>query len=319
MIEVRSVSKYYGSFKALDSIDFSIGKGEVVGFLGPNGAGKTTTLKILTGNAFPHSGTVSIGGFDVLEREREVKERIGYLPESAPLYQDMLVCEYLSFMGEARGLGPSKRKKAIRRVAKECGIENMLSRPVSHLSKGYRQRVGLAQALLHEPDVLILDEPYTGLDPIQIIEIRNLIKRYGETHTVILSSHILQEVEATCSRILIINEGRIVADGSAEELLHHNAVHVKIAGDDPLILRHVSELDGAQILEKRTWSSETEHGLELSIKPKGIQRDALAGALYTLAKEQGWTLYGLGHGKVTFEELFVAFTAQQEKEAQDGK
>lgn len=318
MIEVRSVSKFYGSFKALDSIDFSIGKGEVVGFLGPNGAGKTTTLKILTGNSFPHSGSVAIGGLDVLEKEREVKERIGYLPESAPIYRDMLVHEYLSFMGEARGLGPSRRKKAIARVAKECGIEKMLRRPVSHLSKGYRQRVGLAQALLHEPDVLILDEPYTGLDPIQIIEIRNLIKRYGEEHTVILSSHILQEVEATCSRILIINEGRIVADGSVEELLHHNAVHVKVAGDDPVIRDKVKALEGARILEEKPWSADDEHGLELRIKPESISREQLTRDLYNMAKEEGWTLYGLGHGKVTFEELFVAFTAKMEKEAENG-
>ncbi|MBU1537118.1 ABC transporter ATP-binding protein [Myxococcota bacterium] len=319
MITVTNVSKFYGSFKALDDVSFTIGRGEVVGFLGPNGAGKTTTLKILTGNAFPHSGTVAIADLDVMDHEQAVKERIGYLPESAPLYRDMLVKEYLAFMAEARGLGPSQKSKAIARVAKDCGIEKMLARPIAHLSKGFRQRVGLAQALLHEPDVLILDEPYTGLDPIQIIEIRNLIKKYGETHTVILSSHILQEVEATCSRILIISEGKIVADGGVSEMLGHNALTVKIAGEDPVIRERVGALEGSEIIHERTWEEGDEHGLELRVKPVGIERDALAASLCELCTQEGWRLYHLGQGKVTFEDLFVAYTKEKIREAKNGR
>ncbi len=319
MIQVEKISKYYGSFKALADVSFTIGRGEVVGFLGPNGAGKTTTLKILTGNAFPHSGSVTIAGLDVMADEQAVKERIGYLPESAPLYRDMLVKEYLSFMAEARGLGPSAREKAIRRVAHDCGIEKMLPRPIAHLSKGYRQRVGLAQALLHEPDVLILDEPYTGLDPIQIIEIRNLIRRYGEEHTVILSSHILQEVEATCSRILIINEGRIVADGAVSELLGHNALHVKIAGEDPVIRDRIRGLEGAEVIHESAWQDSEEHGLELRIRPEGVDREKLSAAIFELCKEEGWRLYFLGQGKVTFEDLFVEYTQEKIREAKNGR
>jgi ABC-2 type transport system ATP-binding protein len=218
MIEVRNLTKHYGSVEAVKDLSFAVGKDQVLGFLGPNGAGKTTVMKILTGYHFPSAGTALVDGIDVQEEPEEVKKRIGYLPESVPLYGDLTVAEYLGFIAEARLIPAGERKRAIDAAVSSCGLRSHQSRRIENLSKGYRQRVGLAQAIIHDPPILILDEPTTGLDPNQIIEIRGLIKGLGERKTVILSTHILQEVEAICSRVLIINEGRIAAQGKPEEI-----------------------------------------------------------------------------------------------------
>ncbi|MGA0058213.1 MAG: ATP-binding cassette domain-containing protein [Planctomycetota bacterium] len=219
MIEVDRLSKSYGSAHALRGITFAVQRGEVVGFLGPNGAGKSTTMKILTGFLLPSSGGARVAGLDVVEDSLEVRRRIGYLPESTPLYTEMRVDEYLRFAAEIRGVARPRVRGAVDRVVSLCGLERVVGKDILELSKGYRQRVGLAQAMVHEPDLLILDEPTSGLDPNQIVEVRDLIQRLGAEHTVILSTHYLQEVEAACSRVIVIDRGVIVGDGTQEELV----------------------------------------------------------------------------------------------------
>ncbi len=218
-IEVRELVRRYGSFAAVDRISFQVQRGEIVGFLGPNGAGKTTTMKVLTGFLAPSDGAAAIDGIDVLDDPIAVRSRIGYLPESAPVYRDMRVLDYLDFVARVRGLARAERAAAVRRVAEQCGLGERLGQGIGSLSKGFRQRVGLAQALVHSPDILILDEPTSGLDPNQIVEIRNLIRDIGRKKTVILSTHILSEVQATCDRVIIIHGGRIVADGTTDDIM----------------------------------------------------------------------------------------------------
>ncbi len=218
VIDVRGLSKSYGPVEAVRDVSFSVGAGEIVGLLGPNGAGKTTIMKVLTCYLFPTRGTAQVNGRGVFEDPVAVKESVGYLPESAPLYLDFTVREYLDFIADARRLAGAVRRERLAWVIEECGLDEVVDRGIDELSKGYRQRTGLAQAMLHDPRVLILDEPTTGLDPHQIIEIRDLIRRLGREKTVILSTHILQEVEAVCQRILILDKGRIVAQGTREEI-----------------------------------------------------------------------------------------------------
>ena len=217
-ITVENLTKQYGSQKAIDSISFDVKPGEILGFLGPNGAGKTTTMKIITCFMAPSDGDVKVGDFSIHDNQEEIKKQIGYLPENNPLYYEMPVLEYLNFVAELQGVEKSKIKNRIVEMVHLTGLNEEKHKKIGELSKGYRQRVGLAQAMIHDPEVLILDEPTTGLDPNQIIEIRKLIRELGREKTVVLSTHILPEVEATCDRILIINKGKIVADGSPDTL-----------------------------------------------------------------------------------------------------
>jgi ABC-2 type transport system ATP-binding protein len=217
-ITVENLTKQYGSQKAIDSISFDVKPGEILGFLGPNGAGKTTTMKIITCFMAPSDGDVKVGNFSIHDNQEEIKKQIGYLPENNPLYYEMPVLEYLSFVAELQGVEKSKIRNRIVEMVHLTGLNEEKHKKIGELSKGFRQRVGLAQAMIHDPEVLILDEPTTGLDPNQIIEIRKLIRELGREKTVVLSTHILPEVEATCDRILIINKGRIVADGSPDTL-----------------------------------------------------------------------------------------------------
>lgn len=218
MIDVRSLTMYYGSFVALSNVSFQAKEREILGLLGPNGAGKTTAMRILTTYLYPTSGTATINGKDILENPIEIRKQIGYLPETAPLYPDMQVDEYLKFVGEAREIGGARLKDRLGWVRESCGIESVWKHTINELSKGYRQRVGLAQALIHDPKVLILDEPTSGLDPLQIIGIRELIRELAKEKTIIFSTHILQEVEAVANRIVIINEGKIISQGTQKEL-----------------------------------------------------------------------------------------------------
>ncbi|OQB37259.1 MAG: putative ABC transporter ATP-binding protein YxlF [Candidatus Latescibacteria bacterium ADurb.Bin168] len=218
MIEVRGLTKKYGTFTAVDDISFTVQKGQILGFLGPNGAGKTTTMRILTGYLPPTSGTALVAGYDVQEQSMEVRKRIGYLPESPPLYNDMTVREYVDFCAALKGVPGSKREEAVSATLEKCGLEDRVNQLIGTLSKGYRQRTGLAQALVHDPEVLILDEPTIGLDPAQIIEIRELIKALAGNHTVILSTHILPEVSVTCQAVAIIHQGKLCAADSLENL-----------------------------------------------------------------------------------------------------
>ncbi|MGE3279102.1 MAG: ATP-binding cassette domain-containing protein [Candidatus Altimarinota bacterium] len=248
MIKVESLKKLYGDFVAVDDISFEIKKGEIVGLLGPNGAGKTSTMRILTCFLPATSGEVTINGHDAFENPYLVKKSIGYLPENAPLYQDMKVEEYLEYLADIREIPKSQKKRRIREVAEKTGLAPRLRQEIGHLSKGYKQRVGLAQALLHDPEVLILDEPTSGLDPNQIIEIRSLIKEIGKEKTIILSTHILSEAEATCDRVLIINKGRIVASGTAQELRSQHKdkalIRVKIEGEGKGLIKKLEEING---------------------------------------------------------------------------
>lgn len=217
-IIVENLTKTYGTQKAVDNISFRVKTGEVLGFLGPNGAGKTTTMKAITTYLVPNEGNIRVGEFGIHSSPDEIKRHIGYLPENNPLYQEMPVIDYLKYVARLQGIEKPKVKESILRMVDLCGLEGEKHKKISELSKGYKQRVGLAQALIHDPDVLILDEPTSGLDPNQIVEIRELIRKIGREKTVILSSHILAEVEATCDRILIISKGKIVADGTSQEL-----------------------------------------------------------------------------------------------------
>jgi ABC-2 type transport system ATP-binding protein len=218
MIEVAGLTKDYGPHRAVDQVSFNVRRGEVLGFLGPNGAGKSTTMKMLTCFLAPTAGRAKVAGHDVFDESIEVRRRIGYLPEDTPIYRDMTVVEYLRFAAEMRGMESAKIDSRIKEIGQRCGLAGVAGKLVGELSKGFRQRVGLAQAMLHDPDILILDEPTSGLDPNQIVEIRSLIKEIGQEKTVILSTHILPEVQATCSRILIISGGKLVADGTPDSL-----------------------------------------------------------------------------------------------------
>lgn len=218
MVEARGLGKDYGSHRAVGNVSFSVKRGEVVGFLGPNGAGKSTTMKMLTGYLAPSRGNAFIGGIDVGDNPLAAQAKLGYLPESAPMYDDMMVLEFLEFAADLRGVAKAGRRDKLRTICARCGLLNVLGKDIGTLSKGYRQRVGLAQALVHDPDLLILDEPTSGLDPNQIVEIRQLIKDLGRDKTILLSTHILPEVQATCDRIIIIADGKLVADATPEAL-----------------------------------------------------------------------------------------------------
>ena len=217
MIEAQGLSKFYGSFAAARDVSFSIAQGEVAAFLGPNGAGKSTTMKLLTGYLAPSEGSAKIAGYDMSTDRLEAAKRLGYLPENGPLYPDMTPRSLLTFFGTLRGLSPEELDTRLERVIKTCRLEAVIGKPVGKLSKGYRQRVGMAQSLLHDPDVLILDEPTAGLDPNQISEVRKMIRELGQKKTILLSTHILQEVEAMCTRVIFINEGRLRFDGSVAD------------------------------------------------------------------------------------------------------
>jgi len=248
MIEVDSLTKRYGRATAVDSVSFRVEKGEILGFLGPNGAGKTTTMRILTCYLPPTEGTARVSGYDVFEQPLEVKRRVGYLPETPPLYPDMEVREYLDFCGRIKGVAAAERRTKVDDAIEKCRVGDVRDTLISKLSKGYRQRVGLAQAILHNPDVLILDEPTSGLDPKQIIETRDLIRGLGGEHTVILSTHILPEVSMTCGRVVIINKGRVVAEDTPDNLTRRlkgaGTLRVEVRGDEASILSTLRGVPG---------------------------------------------------------------------------
>ena len=250
MIEVQGLTKIYGGLTAIDDVSFAVDKGEILGFLGPNGAGKTTTMRILAGSLGATRGTATVGGHEVHGQPREVKKRLGYMPEFPPLYTSMTVNGYLDFAASIKGVPRAKRKQAVDRAVGLCGLGKSRKRVIGQLSKGYRQRVGLAQALVHEPEILILDEPTTGLDPAQISEVRKVIKGLGGEHTVILSTHILPEVTMTCDRVVIIDRGRIIAEdseqGLARRVLAQRSLVVQVARPDEACEQALAAVDGVQ-------------------------------------------------------------------------
>lgn len=310
-IEVRELRKSYGDHVALRGVSFTVEHGEVVGFLGPNGAGKSTAMKILTGYLAPSAGSAAIEGHDVLAEPVEARAVLGYLPESAPLYTDMRVGDYLEFVGQVRGLGRAERATAIDRVAGLCGIQDRLCQSIGTLSKGYRQRAGLAQALLHDPSILILDEPTTGLDPNQIVEIRNLIREIGRKKTVLLSTHILSEVQATCDRVIIVNKGEIAADGPTREvtvrdqggrLLRVTYTAGKVSPRRDRVEAAIVALPGVE--RARPLEGEDPAHLAFEVLAATDARPAL----FQLAVDQGLTLLELTEERSNLEEVFRRLT-----------
>ena len=303
---VEGLSKNYGFQKAVDNISFKVNPGEIVGFLGPNGAGKTTTMKIITCFMPPNGGDVKVGGVSVLENPEEVKKHIGYLPETNPLYKDLPVIDYLKFVAEILGVPKGKIRERILEMIQVCGLRQEKYKKIGELSKGYQQRVGLAQALIHDPEVLILDEPTSGLDPNQIVEIRELIKKIGREKTVILSSHILAEVEATCDRILIINDGRMVADGTATTLRKQaqDKEIVKVTIEDGerneiyRALQGIESVELVDLLPAHTQSFEVQSKAGISSRK----------AIFKLCVNKNWSLTEMTPVERKLEEVFRELT-----------
>ncbi len=305
MIHVEGLTKRYGQSLAIDNISFHINKGEVVGLLGPNGAGKTTTMKILTCFISATAGRASINGFDTFDSPLQVKEQIGYLPESCPLYHDMDVTTYLGFTAEVRGIPTGKRKAAVDRVISDCDLGKVTYKLIGHLSKGYRQRVGLAQALIHDPAVLILDEPTSGLDPNQIRDILSLINNLGQEKTVIHSTHILSEVEATSDRVLIINNGHIVAQGTPRELMSRSSgttVYVTLKGTDAQ-----GQLAAANFVKKAEKISDARDGF-VRLALQGADARDVSLDVYKMAVEKNWLVSELKAETASLEDVFAKLT-----------
>ncbi len=310
MIEVKNLTKIYGAHTAVDNISFEVHEGEILGFLGPNGAGKSTTMNILTGYLSATNGTVTINGFDILEEPNEAKANIGYLPEQPPLYPDMTVREYLNFMYDLKKCA-LPRQRHIAEICKVLKIEDVYGRLIKNLSKGYKQRVGFAQALIGNPPVLILDEPTVGLDPNQIIEIRTLIKMLGKHHTVILSSHILSEIEAVCDRIVIINQGKIVANDNAADLSakvsQDRRLIVSVAGPAKEVANLISGING---VEGVSYEGSHEVGVhDFAIETTNgadIRRD-----LFTRLAQRNWPLLSSSSRALSLEDIFINLTIKE--------
>lgn len=321
MIKVEGLTKRYARTVAVDNISFEVSKGKIIGFLGPNGAGKTTTMRVLTCFLPPTEGTASVAGFDVLKQPLEVKRRIGYLPEAPPLYPEMEVIEYLNFVARLKGIPRSEIGSRIDNVVQRCAIGDVRTKLLGKLSKGYRQRVGLAQALIHNPDVLVLDEPTAGLDPKQIIETRQLIKSLAGDHTIILSTHILPEVEQTCEQVIIINRGKLVATDSVENLTRRlrgsEAVAVEVEGRDSsldanAVRRRLEQVPGvSRVIAKSADSNRCSFEVE-SLQGRSVRAD-LARAVV----EAGWNLTELRPVAFSLEEIFLQLTASEEQEPKE--
>ena len=304
-ISIKNLTKLYGQQKAVDDISFEVKTGEILGFLGPNGAGKTTTMKAITGYLSFNKGDITVGNYSISENKEEVKKMIGYLPENNPLYLEMPIIEYLKYIAKLQNIRPDKINSRIQEMITVCGLTDEKHKKINELSKGYRQRVGLAQALIHDPDVLILDEPTTGLDPNQIVEIRELIKKIGREKTVILSSHILAEVEATCDRILIINKGKIVANGTAEELRKAKKGNelVKIVVEDAdknEVVKSLQELNGVDMVDINGNYIEVQSSSEQS-----ITRD-----IFKLCVKNSWVLTQMTPVETNLEDIFRELTTK---------
>ena len=308
MIKVENLSKNYGSVKAVKSISFELKDGQVVGFLGANGAGKSTTLKIMTGYISPSSGNVFYGKKNIQDDTSEIQKDIGYLPELNPLYSEMIVHDYLKFISEVRGISENDFKNAFQKVVEECSLNAVAHRTIANCSKGYKQRIGLAAALIHDPKILILDEPVTGLDPNQIVEIRELIKKLGKEKIVLMSSHILQEIQATVDRIIIINEGSIVADGSSEELLNDSAkgkadLKLEVSNADENDIRDmkatIPSIDIKNISKEDSFTR-----INIEFPSNGDPREDI----FKYAVDKNWVILEMVTSKQNLEDIFRKLT-----------
>jgi len=311
MIEVKNLTKYYGDFLAVNSISFNIEKGEIVGLLGPNGAGKSTTIRMLTTYFAPTSGEIYINGYDIKENPTFVKKFIGYIPEASPLYSEMVVYDYLRFIANVQDVPQDQVEERIEFVVSKCGLTEMVYKKIGELSKGYRQRTGLAHAIIHNPPILILDEPTSGLDPNQIIEIRELIKELGKEKTVLLSSHILSEVQATCNRVIIINKGSIVADGPTNELLRGGF-------DSERFILKIKTKDSCESIKNRLSGIEGVYGCEVfdgelkEISLNVARREGIEEKIYTSIKSTDWILYEFRKEIQTLEQIFKQLTMEED-------
>ncbi|MBN1165223.1 MAG: ATP-binding cassette domain-containing protein [Candidatus Krumholzibacteriota bacterium] len=310
MIEISNLTKYYGDLCALDQISLTIEKGNILGLLGPNGAGKTTALRILTGYLSATEGTVTAKGLSVEKDTLEIKKLMGYLPESAPLYQNMLVFDYLNYVADIRGLGTEQKGERIRELSRICGLDEVMHRSIHELSKGYKQRVGLAHAMMSDPEILVLDEPTSGLDPNQIVEIRDIIKEIGKEKTVILSTHILSEVEATCDRVVIINQGKIVADGSTQELKKSStseySLNLVLQGAEEREVREkLAAVGGVTGVEKTA----ADDGAPIFTLKCDTYRD-IRGEIYRAVKQTDWVLLEYKQEAKSLEKIFRELTKE---------
>lgn len=312
MIEVENLTKYYGEIRGVEDISFSIEKGEITGFLGPNGSGKTTTMRILTCFFPPTRGRAKVAGYDVIENPIEVRKRIGYMPETVPLYPDMKVTTYLNFVAESKGMERRQRKKKVSEIMGQCGIVEVAHRLVGNLSKGYRQRVGLAQALINDPEVLILDEPTIGLDPKQVVEIRNFIKDLAGERTIILSTHILPEVSVTCKKVIIIHEGSIVAVDTPENLMvklqKTSKTLIQIEGVQQEITAKLVTIPGViNVVEK----GEASPGV-FSYEVESEKEREISGELAYLVYSNNWKLVEMRAVKMSLEDIFIELVTKKE-------
>lgn len=309
MITVEQVTKRYGTLTAVDQLSFEVDRGEVLGFLGPNGAGKTTTMRMLTGTLEPDEGSVLFEGRPITDNLREAKGRVGYLPESNPLYEEMYACEYLEYVSDLRGMGSAEITGAISDAVDETGIAEVFYRPIGELSRGYRQRLGLAGAILHRPEILILDEPTEGLDPNQRVEIRRLIANLGKERTVLLCTHVMQEVEATCSRLVILSRGKLVAQGSVQDLLATRSGRA----------RYVVEAEGEDIPGAlATLPGVSSHQVEkvdgrTRVQLEAVEEEELRPRIFSLAREKEWTLWELHRERASLEDVFRQLTSEREE------
>lgn len=308
MIEIKNLTKKFDGTAVLDDVSFSVKKGEILGFLGPNGAGKSTTMKIITSFWTSTKGSVEVDGINVVTDSLATRKKIGYLPETVPLYDEMRVYEYLKFVAEARNIDKSEIKERIKEVVASCSLQKVIKKPIEELSKGYRQRVGLAQAIIHKPDILILDEPTTGLDPNQIKEIRDLIKKIGKEKTVIFSTHILSEVSATCDRAVIINNGKIVAEGKPDELVKSaggaEIIYLKIKGPKDRVLNFLKSTDGVESAEEFDKENEEIVGYEVKSLHGTDLREKLSNGVIT----QKWSILEFSKRSVSLEDVFSELT-----------
>jgi len=308
MIEIKNLTKLYGQQAAVDDISFNVDRGEIVGFLGPNGAGKSTTMKIITCFMPPSSGEVLVDGMSVEEHSLDVRKMIGYLPELNPLYLDMNVIDFLNYIGELRNIEPALRTLRVKEIIEICALGEVLHKNIGQLSKGYKQRVGLGQAMIHDPEILILDEPTIGLDPNQVVDIRNLIRQLGREKTVILSTHILTEVQATCDRAVIINRGKIVADSTIADLQRdaseQDIIDIEVVGDSNYISQTLTKLDGVREVREIFPDSTKEKCYRIIASPGSDPRKDI----FQAAVSGGWIIIGMNRQVRSLEEVFHQLT-----------